>query len=61
MKFEEIMKKLAAVNDELQDESIPLERAMELYEQGLKLSKMADDILSKAETRIKQLGNSGTD
>lgn len=54
MKFEEIMKKLEKLNEELGDESIPLERAMELYEEGLKLSKMADDILSKAETRIKQ-------
>lgn len=57
MKFEEIMKKLEKLNEELEDESIPLERAMELYEEGLKLSKMADDILSKAETRIKQVGN----
>ena len=55
MKFEEIMKKLEKLNDELADESIPLERAMELYEEGLKLSKMADEILSKAETRIKSL------
>jgi exodeoxyribonuclease VII small subunit len=54
LKFEEIMKKLEKLNEELGDESIPLERAMELYEEGLKLSKMADDILSKAETRIKQ-------
>ncbi len=51
------MKKLEKLNEELEDESIPLERAMELYEEGLKLSKMADDILSKAETRIKQVGN----
>lgn len=55
MKFEEIMKKLEKLNDELADETIPLERAMELYEEGLKLSKMADEILSKAETRIKSL------
>jgi len=56
LKFEEIMEKLGKVNEELQDESIPLERAMELYEEGLKLSKLADGILSKAETRVKQLG-----
>lgn len=55
MKFEEILEKLRKVNEELEDETIPLERAMELYEEGVKLSKMADEILSKAETRIKQL------
>lgn len=56
MKFEEIMAKLEEVNEELQDESIDLERAMKLYEEGLRLSKLADEILSKAETRIKQIG-----
>ena len=50
------MEKLEKLNMELQDESIPLERAMELYEEGLRLSRMADEILSKAETRIKQVG-----
>ena len=57
MKFEEIMDKLRKVNEELQDENIPLERAMQLYEEGMKLSKQADEILAKAETRIKKLGS----
>ncbi len=57
MKFEEIMDKLRKVNGELQDENIPLERAMQLYEEGMKLSKQADELLSKAETRIKKLGD----
>ncbi|MDD4307819.1 MAG: exodeoxyribonuclease VII small subunit [Thermoplasmata archaeon] len=54
MKFEEIMEKLRKVNEELEDENLPLEKAMQLYEEGVKLSKMADEILVKAETRIKQ-------
>jgi len=49
------MEKLRKVNEELDDESLPLERAMQLYEEGVKLSKQADEILAKAETRIKQL------
>ena len=56
LKFEEIMDKLGKVNEELQDETIPLERAMELYEEGVKLSRLADEILSKAETRVRELG-----
>jgi exodeoxyribonuclease VII small subunit len=56
LKFEQILEKLRKVSEELENEELPLERAMELYEEGVKLSKMADDILSKAETRIKQLG-----
>jgi exodeoxyribonuclease VII small subunit len=56
LKFEQILEKLRKVSEELENEDLPLERAMELYEEGVKLSQMADDILSKAETRIKQLG-----
>jgi len=56
LKFEEIIEKLRKVNEELEDENLPLEKAMLLYEEGVKLSKLADEILSKAETRIKQLG-----
>jgi exodeoxyribonuclease VII small subunit len=56
LKFEEIIEKLRKVNEELEDENLPLEKAMQLYEEGVKLSKLADEILSKAETRIKQLG-----
>ena len=56
MKFEQILEKLKKVSEELENEELPLERALELYEEGVKLSKLADDILSKAETRIKQLG-----
>lgn len=48
------MEKLRKVNEELEDENLPLEKAMQLYEEGVKLSKMADEILVKAETRIKQ-------
>jgi len=55
LKFEQILEKLMKIGEELENEELPLERAMELYEEGVKLSKMADDILSKAETRIKQL------
>jgi exodeoxyribonuclease VII small subunit len=58
LKFEQILEKLRKVSEELENEELPLERAMELYEEGVKLSKMADDILSKAETRIKQLEDS---
>lgn len=57
MKFEQILEKLRKVSEELENEELPLERAIELYEEGVKLSKMADDILSKAETRISQLGD----
>jgi exodeoxyribonuclease VII small subunit len=55
LRFEEIVEKLRKVNEELGDESVPLEKAVRLYEEGVRLSKMADEILSKAETRIKAL------
>ncbi len=58
MKFEEILEKLEKVTEELDNDNIPLERAMKLYEEGVKLSKLADEILSKAETRVRQLSES---
>ena len=55
MKFEEIIGRLEEITNELDDEGIPLERAMELYEEGVKLSKMADEIITRAEVRVREL------
>lgn len=55
MRFEEILAKLRKVNEELECEDVPLERAVELYEEGMRLSRMADEMLANAETRIRQL------
>ncbi len=55
MKFEKAVKDLKKIVKELEDDDLELERAVELYEKGMELAKVADDILSKAELRVKQL------
>ena len=55
MKFEKAVEDLKKIVKELEDENLELERAVELYEKGMELAKVADDILSKAELRVKQL------
>ena len=56
MKFEKTIEELKKIVEELEDENLPLERAVELYEKGMELAKVADEVLSKAEHRVKELG-----
>ncbi len=57
MKFEKAVEDLKKIVKELEDENLELERAVELYEKGMELAKVADDVLSKAEMRVKQLND----
>jgi len=53
--FEEALSRLEAIVNELEDESIPLEKSIELYEEGLELSKLCTKKLEDAELRIKKV------
>lgn len=55
--FEDALSRLEAIVNELEDESIPLEKSIELYEEGIELSKMCTDKLEKAELRIKKVAS----
>jgi len=44
----------AAVNA-LQDGQMPLERALQYYEEGMKLAQYCNELLQKAELRVQQL------
>ncbi len=50
--FEEIMFDLESIVKELENDSLPLEVALEKYKQGIELSKMCHDRLSKAKDVI---------
>jgi exodeoxyribonuclease VII small subunit len=52
--FETAMKNLEAVVSEL-DGEVKLEQALNLFEQGMKLSKQCEDFLKGAEQRIEML------
>tara|TARA_R110002124_G_scaffold208776_3_gene375106 strand:- start:15109 stop:15309 length:201 start_codon:yes stop_codon:yes gene_type:complete len=53
--FEEALKRLEQIVSQLEDESITLEDSVNLYEEGVKLSKFCSEILDDAELRIEQV------
>ena len=54
-KFEEAMKKLEEIVQKLEDGNLPLEKSLELFEEGMKLSKFCSKKLEEAQTKIKVL------
>lgn len=55
--FETALKELEQIVGKLEDESVPLEEAIDLFEEGTKLSSYCSNILEKAELRIEQVNN----
>ena len=53
--FEEALTKLEAIVDKLDDEDITLEDSVQLYEDGLKLSKICSETLENAELKIEEI------
>ncbi|MDZ7717788.1 MAG: exodeoxyribonuclease VII small subunit [Balneolaceae bacterium] len=56
--FEEALEKLETIVEKLNDEDITLEKSVELYEEGLKLSKICSETLENAALRIEQIDQS---
>ena len=55
LSFEEAFERLEAAVTALQDGQMPLERAIQLYEEGMKLAQHCNELLQKAELRVQQL------
>jgi len=55
LSFEEALKRLNEIVEELEDETVPLEDSIALYEEGIELSKFCADTLEKAELRIERV------
>ncbi|MCD6380203.1 exodeoxyribonuclease VII small subunit [bacterium] len=55
LNFEDSMERLENIVRKLEDESIPLEDSIRLYEEGIKIGKKCKNILNQADQRIKQL------
>ena len=55
LSFEEAYAQLEAAVSALQDGQMPLERALQYYEEGMKLAQYCHELLQKAELRIQQL------
>lgn len=59
--FERALERLEEINKKLERNKVPLERAIELYQQGMKLSEYCDERLDEAEGKIKQMTEEGND
>lgn len=55
--FEEMMQQLESIVNALDDEQVSLEKSIELYEQGVKLSQACQVKLTEAEEKITKLNS----
>lgn len=53
--FEDAYKRLEDAVEALQDGQMPLERALHYYEEGMRLAQYCNELLQKAELRVRQL------
>ncbi len=55
MTFEQTLSELQEISRQLEDESLPLQKAIELFEKGIKLSKDCQEKLKNAKQRIEKI------
>ena len=55
LSFEEAYQQLEAAVNALRDGQMPLERALQYYEEGMKLAQHCHELLQKADLRVQQL------
>ncbi len=53
--FEDAVKKLESIVEEMESDELPLDKLLVRYEEGAKLVKACEEKLQSAETRIMQL------
>ena len=52
MNFEEAIKRFKQICDKLKDDNTPLEEAVELYKEGIKLSKECREVLDNIKNEL---------
>ena len=52
LKFEEAMKELETIANELENTDLSLEEAVSKFEEGMKISKQCSEIIENAEKKI---------
>lgn len=55
MNFDEAMKRLAIIADELEKDDLSLDKAIALFEEGLELSSLCQKQLKGYETKVSEL------
>lgn len=57
--FETLLGRLGEIAKELEREGVPLEQALALFEEGVRLTRLAQERLERAEARIEELVGAG--
>ncbi|MCI0529851.1 MAG: exodeoxyribonuclease VII small subunit [Nitrospira sp.] len=52
MKFEEALQKLEEIVEQLERGNLPLDKSLEIFEEGIKLSRLCTKQLEEAEQRV---------
>jgi len=61
LNFENSLEKLEEIVNKMESGNLPLEQALDYYEQGVNLTKRCQDALKTAELKIQKITNSVTD
>lgn len=61
LNFEQLMEKLDEITGKLEKDNLNLDESIELFENGMKISKKCTEMLEKAEKRISILIKDGED
>ncbi|MBO2945109.1 exodeoxyribonuclease VII small subunit [Paenibacillus sp. F411] len=59
MSFEEAMEQLELIVGQLEDGDVPLEKAIDLYQKGMKLSQLCSQKLEQVEQKIEMVVEEG--
>lgn len=59
--FEMKMNRLENIVKSLDEEEVSLEKSLELYQEGIKLSQECDNILKSAELKVEELNKESID
>ncbi|WP_181350058.1 exodeoxyribonuclease VII small subunit [Thalassobacillus sp. CUG 92003] len=57
LSFEQAMKQLEELVEKLEEGDVPLEQAIQYYQEGMKLSKLCSDKLGRVEEQMQQIVN----
>lgn len=61
LSFEKALARLETIIEQLDDDSLSLEDSLELYEEGIKLSKECTETLEEAQLRIEKVNEEHTE
>lgn len=61
LSFEKALSRLEAIVKKLDDENLSLEESIQLYEEGIMLSKQCTETLEEAELRIEKVHEAHTE